>query len=184
MADEKEPRSSAIEDWVLKVADSIGALMEFWGFKRAMGRMWAVLYLSQQPMTAQELGDRLTMSAGAVSMALAELTKWGVVKKTWKPGDRRDWFEPETSIWKMVSRVYRERELVMVRAAIETFELAIRAVGQERGGARPDEKKRMKFIQDRLQSLLGLARIGEALLSSIVEGQRIDPTPIKTFFGG
>ena len=180
MADENDP----VGDWNLKVADAIGGLMEFWGFKRTMGRMWAVLYLSPQPMTAQELGDRLTMSAGAVSMALAELTKWGVVKKSWRPGDRRDWFEPETSIWKMVSRVYRERELVMVRAAIETFELAIRAVGQERALARPEEKKRLKFIQERLQSLLGLARLGQALLSSIVDGQRIDPTPIKTFFGG
>jgi HTH-type transcriptional regulator, glycine betaine synthesis regulator len=182
MADEKDP--SPIEDWQLKVADSIGGLMEFWGFKRAMGRMWAVMYLSPQSMTAQELGDRLTMSAGAVSMALAELTKWGVVKKSWRPGDRRDWYEPETSIWKMVSRVYRERELVMVRAAIETFEHAIRAVGQERGSARPEEKKRLKFMQERLQSLLGLARLGQSLLSSIVDGQRIDPTPIKTFFGG
>src|SRR5689334_1641854 len=99
----------AIEPSVLKVADAIGGLIEFWGFKRAMGRLWAILYLSPQPLGAQEIGDRLTMSAGAVSMALSELMKWGVVKKAWRPGERREFYEPETSFWKMISRVYRER---------------------------------------------------------------------------
>lgn len=173
-----------LDEPILRVADTVGGLMEFWGFKRGMGRMWAILYLSPQPMTALELGERLTMSAGAVSMTLQELTKWGVVRKSWRPGDRRDWYEPETSIWKMISRVFRERELTMVKTAIETFETTIRVVSQAAKTARPEEKKHLRFVIERLQGLLGLARIGEALLSSILSGQRIDPTPIRTFLGG
>jgi DNA-binding transcriptional regulator GbsR (MarR family) len=180
MADENR---DPLDEPILRVADSIGGLMEFWGFKRAMGRMWGILYLSPQPLSAQELGERLTMSAGAVSMTMQELIKWGVVRKSWRPGDRRDWYEPETSIWKMVSRVFRERELTMVRSAIEAFESTIRLVAGMQRGARPDEKKHLKFVTERMQSLLGLARIGEALLTSVLSGQRIDPTPIRTFLG-
>jgi DNA-binding transcriptional regulator GbsR (MarR family) len=166
---------------MLRIADAIGALMEFWGFKRAHGRIWVTLYLSDQPMHAQELAERLTMSAGAVSMALQELVKWGVVKKMWRPGDRRDWYEPETSIWKMVSRVFRERELAMIRAAIETFDAAIRSAAEAQKGARPEERKRLRFIADRIHTLLGLARGAETLLASILEGKRVDATPIKDF---
>jgi DNA-binding transcriptional regulator GbsR (MarR family) len=167
---------------LLAVADAIGALMEFWGFKRAMGRVWAILYLAPQPLTAQDLQDRLTMSAGAVSMTVAELLKWGVVKKTWKPGDRRDYFSPETSIWKMVTRVFRERELLQVRAAIETFEQTLKALAQAMRAARPDDRRRLKFASERLESLLQLARIGETLIAALVSGERIDPAPIQKFF--
>jgi DNA-binding transcriptional regulator GbsR (MarR family) len=166
---------------ILKVSDTIGALMEFWGFKRAMGRMWAVLYLSPQPASAQELGDTLTMSAGAVSMTLQELVKWGVVKKAWRPGERRDYYEPETDIWKMVSRVFRERELLQIRSAIETFQNAIRDLAGMAKAGRPEEKKRLKLLSDRVESLLQLARIGEALLGAVLAGQRIDTGPIKSF---
>jgi len=54
----------------LEVADTIGRLMEFWGFKRPMGRMWTLLYLSPAPLGAAELGEQLKMSAGPVSGAI------------------------------------------------------------------------------------------------------------------
>ncbi len=180
MSDQPDP----IEGPLLKVADSVGALIEFWGFKRAMGRMWAILYLSPGPLAAQDLAERLTMSAGAVSMTLAELVKWGVVKKAWRPGDRRDYYEPETSFWKMISRVFRERELQQVRQAIEDFDAALKTIAAASKTSRPDEKKRLRFAAERLESLLGLARIGEGLLAAILAGQRVDPSPITKFFGG
>lgn len=168
---------------LLRVADAIGGLMEFWGFKRAMGRMWTILFLSPEPMTAKELGQRLGMSAGAVSMTVSELAKWGVVKKTWRPGDRRDYIEPETSIWKMVSRVFRERELLQIRAAIDAFEGTLGAVSRIPKTATAEDKKHLRFVTDRIQSLLGLARVGESLLSAVLEGKRIDTTPIRDFIG-
>jgi DNA-binding transcriptional regulator GbsR (MarR family) len=166
----------------LRVAEVIGSLMEFWGFKAVMGRLWAILYLSPQPLSAAELGERLALSTGAISMALQDLQKWGVVKKAWRPGERRDYYEPETSIWKMISRVFRERELAKVHEAIEAFDNAIKLVHQARKQSATDEKKRLKFIEGRLSSLLTLARIGEGLLSMLASGQAVDPQPIKSLF--
>jgi DNA-binding transcriptional regulator GbsR (MarR family) len=166
----------------LRVAEVIGGLMEFWGFKAVMGRLWTILYLSPEPLPAAELGERLQASAGAVSMALADLQKWGVVKKSWRPGDRRDYYEPETSIWKMVTRVVRERELAYVRGAIEAFESTRKSLSKARAGADGDTKKRLKFIDARLASLLTLSRIGEGLLTMLSSGQPVDPQPMKTLF--
>jgi DNA-binding transcriptional regulator GbsR (MarR family) len=166
----------------LRVAEVIGSLMEFWGFKAVMGRLWAILYLSPQPLSAAELGERLSLSTGSISMALSDLQKWGVVKKAWRPGERRDYYEPETSIWKMVSRVFRERELGKVREAIEAFQDAIKRVHDARPRATSEEKKRLKFIENRLSSLLTLGRIGETLLTMLASGKPIDPQPIKSLF--
>lgn len=166
----------------LRVAEVIGHLMEFWGFKAVMGRIWAILYLSPEPLSAAELGERLALSAGSVSMALSDLQKWGVVKKAWRPGERRDYYEPETGIWKMVSRVFRERELVKVRESIEAFDAALKLVGAARGKAQSEEKKRLKFIEGRLVALLTLSRIGESLINMLVSGEPIDPQPIKSLF--
>ena len=60
-----------VDPAVLKVADAVGALIEERGFKRNMGRMWAVLYLEDHPLTAADLAERRGRSAGAVSMLLA-----------------------------------------------------------------------------------------------------------------
>ena len=166
----------------LRVAEVIGGLMEFWGFKAVMGRMWTILYLSPEPLPAAELGERLQASTGAVSMALTDLQKWGVVHKAWRPGERRDFYEPETSIWKMVTRVFRERELAFVRAAIEAFETTRKQLGKLRGAADGDTKKRIKFIDGRISSLLTLSRIGEGLLMMLSSGQPVDPQPMKTLF--
>jgi DNA-binding transcriptional regulator GbsR (MarR family) len=161
-------------DAELEVADTIGRMMQFWGFKRPMGRVWALLYLSPEPLAALDLGERLRMSAGAVSMTLSELTKWGAIKKTWRPGERRDYYEAETSIWKLVRRVLEGRELSLVREFSETLERADRALdGAPRIGA---EKA---FKKERVQQLFELSKLGENLLSALVRGQSVDPAPIR-----
>ena len=113
-----------VDPAVLKVADAVGALMEAWGFKRNLGRMWAVLYLESAPLNATDLGERLGLSTGAVSMLLTEGQEWGAIKKAWVVGERKEHYEAETTIWKMVSRVFRERELQWIKSASDSFESA------------------------------------------------------------
>jgi HTH-type transcriptional regulator, glycine betaine synthesis regulator len=158
---------------VLDVADAVGALIEGWGFKRNMGRMWAVLYLEDHPLTAADLGERLGLSTGSVSMLLAELIQWGIVKKAWVVGERREHYEPETSIWKMVSRVFRERELNWIKTAVDAF-------GAAGGELEPSRDARRKLIAERIATLTQLAQTGAKLLEAMLEGESVDSLPIKT----
>ncbi|MEO8549062.1 MAG: MarR family transcriptional regulator [Kofleriaceae bacterium] len=162
--------ASTVDPAVLKVADAVGALIEAWGFKRNMGRMWTVLYLDDHPLTASDLGERLGLSTGAVSMLLAELIQWGAIKKAWVVGERREHYEPETSLWKMVSRVFRERELNWIKQARDQFEEA-------KSEVRPGNRK---LIAERIASLTNLAQVGAQLLESMLEGEAIDSLPLKT----
>ncbi len=161
----------------LEVADTIGRLMEFWGFKRPMGRMWTLLYLSPAPLGAAELGEQLKMSAGAVSMTLNELLKWGAVKKSWRPGERRDFYEAETSIGKLVQRVLRERELELVRQFGEALGNADAALPRAAADSPPD------FKRERVHELQRLAQLGETLLTALVAGKVVDPTPFLKVYG-
>jgi DNA-binding transcriptional regulator GbsR (MarR family) len=164
-----------VDPAVLKVADAVGALMEAWGFRRNMGRMWAVLYLEDHPLTAADLGERLGLSTGAVSMLINELIQWEIIKKTWVVGERREHFEAETSMWKMISRVFRERELRWIRTARDAFA----AAGAELpAGAGDDE--RQQLIASRVAGLTQLAEVGAHLLETMLEGAAIDSLPIKT----
>ena len=155
--------------------------MEAWGFKLNMGRLWALLYLDNRPLPAAEIGERLGLSTGAVSMLLTEMQEWGAIKRTWVPGERREFFEPETSIWKMVSRVFRERELVYIRETIEALETALKTLAAARARAAADEKRNVKFMEERLGSLLNLARVGEGLLGMLLAGEAIDVKSVRSF---
>jgi DNA-binding transcriptional regulator GbsR (MarR family) len=175
MADANERK--VVDGVVLRVADAVGALMEGWGFKRNMGRLWALLYLEQRPMSAQDIGDRLALSSGAVSMLLTELQQWSVVRKTWIPGERREHYEAETSIWKLVSRVLRERELRWIEDAAAVFEAAQAELAATPGDGGDEARA---GLDARVTGLTELARVGSHLLNAILDGAPVDALPIKT----
>ncbi len=177
MAGELEP---TVERQVLKVADAIGGLMEAWGFKRNMGRVWALLYLENVPMSATDLGERLSLSSGAMSMLLSELGQWGVVKKAWVPGERREHYEAETSIWKMVSRVLRERELNWIRAAADQFVVADEVLASAAAEATGEGAARVQAVAARVNGLTQLTQVGAHLIEAILLGESVDSLPLKT----
>jgi len=162
-----------------EVADAVGALMEFWGFKRVMGRVWTTLYLEGEPISAPQICERLDISAGAASMTLAELEHWGVVARSRRPGDRREYFEAETDIWKMVSRVLRERELMQIQRALDVFERARAAISSRKYDVVDAFRARRKL--ERIEKLADLARVGKSLLMGIVQQGKVDIGPLMKF---
>ena len=147
-------------------ADAVGDFVEHWGFRKALGRIWTVLYLAGEPLPAAELQRRLQMSSGAVSMSLAELQGWGVVRKAARPGERRTYFEAETDFWKMISRVIDVRERQLARSVRERLAQARDALA---GAGVRDPGRR-----DRLGRLLAFATVGEAVIDSFLASRRAD----------
>jgi HTH-type transcriptional regulator, glycine betaine synthesis regulator len=164
------------------LTEAVGRLMEFWGFKRHMGRIWTLLYLSDEPLSATELQEKLQLSAGSVSMATAELLRWGVVKKLWIHGQRRDYFAAESNLWKMISRVFRERELVEVLEAIAAMESALLSLDEKLRSADAIARARAELQKARIERLLDLARLGRRLIEGLLETARLDAAPLTKFF--
>ncbi len=99
-------------------ADIIGDLVEQWGFKRHLGRVWSLLYMRQEPQSPSQIQTELSLSAGMVNGLLSELQMWGVVRRIRIAGDRNFYFEAQTQIWKSVMNVLRTRELRILEEAI------------------------------------------------------------------
>jgi DNA-binding transcriptional regulator GbsR (MarR family) len=163
----------------LAVADAVGALMELWGFKRQLGRVWAVLFLSERPRCAPDLCDRLQISTGLLSMSLAELRSWGVVRAVEVAGDRKEHYEAETNVWRLVTRVLREREMTAVQGALGAFEEALRQVKAAVADLDPAVRGQARFKQKRLEQLLELSRAALNVLRLLVDSARADVGPLK-----
>jgi DNA-binding transcriptional regulator GbsR (MarR family) len=163
------------------VSDIVGRLIEFWGFKRNMGRVWAVLYLSPEPLTAQDLRDLLRLSSGAVSMILSDLSRWGVVRKVWIQGDRRDHFAAEVQLWRMISRVLSEREKTEIAVFLETCEEALRFLESKANGHDARDRQRAQLQIERIKGLYELGKLGKKLLDGLLATAKLDAEPLMRF---
>jgi DNA-binding transcriptional regulator GbsR (MarR family) len=166
------------------VSDVIGRLIEFWGFKRNSGRVWTVLYLSPGPLTAQDLRRLLGLSSGAVSMMLAELSRWGVIRKVWVHGDRRDHFAAEVHLWRMISRVLSEREKAQIVAVAEACEEALRFLDAKRHASNPADRQRAELQIERIRALFNLVRMAKKLLEGLLATAKLDAGPLTAFLLG
>jgi HTH-type transcriptional regulator, glycine betaine synthesis regulator len=173
------PQSFALSRADLAVADAVGSLMELWGFRRQLGRIWAVLFLSDRPLAAPDLCDRLRISTGLLSMSLAELRRWGVVRSVEVPGDRKEHFEAETNVWRLIARVLREREKRAVEEALATFERALADVRGALADVDPAVKAAARFRAKRLELLADLSRAALNVLRLLVDSARADIGPLK-----
>ena len=87
-----------------------GEMGSRWGINRTMAQIHALLYLSPQPLNAEQITHALQVARSNVSMSLRELQAWGVVRSVPVLGDRRDHFECMSDVWEMFQAVMDERK--------------------------------------------------------------------------
>jgi DNA-binding transcriptional regulator GbsR (MarR family) len=101
----------------------ISRITNFWGFPKAMGAIYASIYLSPEPITLDEICKQVGVTKGSVSTNIRNLERLGLVHKQIIVGDRKDYYLAETDFWKTVKGILKEREK-------NEFDLAIKSVGQ------------------------------------------------------
>jgi DNA-binding transcriptional regulator GbsR (MarR family) len=100
----------AVERFVLHWGDLGGQ----WGVNRSVSQIQALLYLSERPLTAEEIAGKLGLARSNVSNSIRELMAWNLIRRVPVKGDRREHFEAETDLWEIAMRiaaVRKEREL-------------------------------------------------------------------------
>jgi DNA-binding transcriptional regulator GbsR (MarR family) len=157
-----------------------GRMSSSWGINRTMAQIHALLYITGERYTMDDIIDRLQISRGNASMNLRELMAWGIVRRFKRPGDRRDVYFSDTDVWQMFARVVRERKrrevdptvtalrecLDLVRSEpktepVETYRARIQALLDAFGLL--DELFRQTFMDDEsikktIARILGLVR--------------------------
>ncbi|HEX5183773.1 MAG TPA: MarR family transcriptional regulator [Allosphingosinicella sp.] len=140
----------AVERFILHWGDMGGQ----WGVNRSVAQIHALLYLSERPLTAEEIAETLGMARSNVSNSLKELTGWKLIRRVPVFGDRRDHYEAETDLWEMVTRIAQGRK----EREIDPAAAALRACLADAEGDRrvsPVARKRLAEMESFVSTLSG-----------------------------
>jgi DNA-binding transcriptional regulator GbsR (MarR family) len=124
-----------------------GDLGSQWGVNRSVAQIHALLYLSEQPLTAEAIADQLGLARSNVSNSIKELLNWGLIHRVPLLGERRDHFAAETDIWEIVTRIAKGRKA----REIDPAEAALRVCTEEAerdSSVSPVARERLKAMLD------------------------------------
>lgn len=121
MTEIEESHAILLPEAVQRFVVHWGAMGDHWGVNRSVSQVHALLYVAEKPLTAEAIATALGMARSNVSTSLKELLAWDLIRRSPVFGDRRDFFEAETDIWTMVTRIAagrKARELDPAAAAL------------------------------------------------------------------
>jgi len=107
----------AVEQFVLRWGDMGGQ----WGVNRSVAQIQALLFLSDRPLTAEDIAETLGMARSNVSNSIRELLGWKLIRRVPMLGARRDHYEAEADLWQIMTHIARgrkEREIDPAVAAL------------------------------------------------------------------
>lgn len=139
-----------------------GQMGSAWGISRTMAEVHALLYVTGEALNTDDVMERLQISRGNASMSLRALLDWGVVSRSHKRGDRKEYFLAEQDVWTMARAILRERlkrEVEPLMASLyEIRDLTRKAPASDRS----------KTHNARLDALLALFEILQAVVEKFV----------------
>lgn len=130
--------------------EGLSHISRFWGLPKGVGALFAVLYLSPAPLSLDELVSRSGLTKGAVSTNMRALARMGLVHRSTKLGDRKDYYEAETDFYKAVRSIIGERQNREFDRAIQSVQETLDKLAAAKGSM--DEAER-KFLIQRVQAL-------------------------------
>jgi DNA-binding transcriptional regulator GbsR (MarR family) len=138
-----EAKKQFIQTW--------GTLGSEWGINRTMAQIHALLLISPNPVTTDEIMEELHISRGNANMNLRDLVGWNLVKKELVPADRKEYFVAEKDIWEVARRIATERkkrEIEPVKNILAHLKLA------EGDQKKPEVKEFTRMMSD-LENFVG-----------------------------
>ncbi|MBN2115036.1 MAG: MarR family transcriptional regulator [Anaerolineales bacterium] len=126
----------------------LSQISRFWGFPKGMGAIFAVLYLSPTPLSLDEIVRETGLTKGAISTEIRALARMGLVHRSTKLGDRKDYYEAETDFYAAIRSILKERQN-------SEFDRAIRSVKETLAALDENwvENEEWQFVYARVQAL-------------------------------
>lgn len=102
-----------------------GEMGSRWGINRTVGQIYALLFVSERPLHADDIVEKLGLSRSNVSMGLKELQGWRLVRLSHLPGDRRDYFAAPEDVWAIFQTLAEERQRREVEPTLSMLRVAL-----------------------------------------------------------
>lgn len=138
----------AIERFVLHW----GEMGSVWSVNRSVAQIHALLYVSDEPITAEDIAEQLDMARSNVSTSLRELLGWSLIRRVPVMGDRRDFYEAEADMFEMVRRIAEGRKAREIDPALNVLQAC---VAEAKADARvsPGVRKRLGAMLEFTQTV-------------------------------
>lgn len=124
------------------------------GQPRSLGEIYGLLYLSSEPLSMEQIVQRLEISTGSVSQGLKQLRAFRAVRTAYVAGQRRDFFVAEQELRRVVSGFVQEEikpHLDSGRERVERMNAALKQI------AAGEEKEHLEQRIHKLEKLHGLS---------------------------
>ncbi|MBL4705975.1 MAG: transcriptional regulator [Flavobacteriales bacterium] len=134
----KEAQERFIQAW--------GTLGQQWGINRTMAQVQALLLVSPEPLSAEDIMEKLSISRGNANMNVRALIDWGVVFKEHRPGERKEYFRAEKDIWEVAKQVMLQRR----KRELEPVIKLLSEIREVEGDKNEAEIKEFELMMDRI----------------------------------
>jgi DNA-binding transcriptional regulator GbsR (MarR family) len=129
---------------------SWGAFGTHWGINRTMAQIHALLLVSADAMTQDNIMEELNISRGNTNMNIRELINWGLVERVILTGERKEFFIAEKDIWKVIRLIVKERKK-------RELDPMLKLLDQLEG---VEGDKRDKNVKTFIETVSGIKRLG------------------------
>jgi HTH-type transcriptional regulator, glycine betaine synthesis regulator len=156
----------------------LSQISRFWGFPKGMGAIFAVLYLSPTALSLDEIVQETGLTKGAISTEIRALARMGLVHRSSKLGDRKDYYEAEADFYAAIRSILKERQNT-------EFDRAIRSVKEtlEKMEENWVEDEEWQFVYERVQALQNFFDAIDSLSRAVIRLERLGITNVQKILG-
>jgi len=151
-----EARQRFISSW--------GAFGTHWGINRTMAQIHALLLISPDPLTQDDIMEQLNISRGNTNMNIRELINWGLVERVLLSGERKEYFTAEKDIWKVVTQIVKERKKRELEPMLQLLDKLEEVEGDKKD-------KHVKLFVDTVSSIKKLGRQADKTLDKMIKAE-------------
>ena len=156
--------------------EGLSQISRFWGFPKGMGAIFAVLYLSPVPLSLDEIVEETGLTKGAISTEVRTLARMGLVHRSSRLADRRDYYQAEDDFYKSIRSILKERQN-------SEFDRAVRAVGETleklEAGAVSGDKAEVQFVYKRVLAMQEFFNAIDSLTNAVVKLESLGASNVK-----
>ena len=127
-----------------------GEMGERWGINRTVAQIHALLYISPEPLNAEQISQILSIARSTVSAGLRELLSWGIIHVVHVLGDRTDYFEAMGDIWEMFRLIIDRRKRAEFDPTLEMLRQVVREL--EKNPAQTREREKLAAMLDMFET--------------------------------
>lgn len=157
--------NNRLEEAQNRFIQRVGRMSDAFGLNSFMAKIYAYLYLSNSPLSLDDIANALGASKGNVCLNIRELEKWGAVKKVWVKGSRKDFYEAEPDIKRILSNKIKssiQKRISEISMMTNEFNDIIASINEE---LTEEEKNIAKGYQERIKKIEDLRNLASNVLA-------------------